>query len=96
MRLERFKPFKQFKLFSPLAHFKLFIINRIEQYESLNSKKGNELVLIARFLQLLGMLLLIEGLYLGIVKHSMNLEILCVGLGIGSFYAGRWLQGRGS
>ncbi len=53
-------------------------------------------MLIARFLQLLGMLLLIEGLYLGIVKHSMNLEILCVGLGIGSFYAGRWLQGRGN
>jgi len=53
-------------------------------------------VLIARFLQLLGMLLLAEGLYLGIVKHSMNLEIMCVGLGIGSFYAGRWLQGRGN
>ena len=42
------------------------------------------------------MLLLLEGLYLGIVKHSMNLEIMCVGLGIAIFYAGRWLERRKS
>ncbi len=36
------------------------------------------------------MLLLVEGLYLGIVKHSMNSEIMCVGTGIAVFYIGRW------
>jgi hypothetical protein len=51
-------------------------------------------MIIPKFFQLLGMLLLLEGLYLGIVKHNMNLEIMCVGLGIGIFYVGRWLEGR--
>ena len=53
-------------------------------------------MLIARFLQILGMLLLVEGLYLGIVKHSMNNEIMCVGIGIAVFYIGRWLQRKSS
>lgn len=44
----------------------------------------------------MGMLLLIEGLYLGIVKHSMNMELICVGIGIGVFYLGRWLEKRKS
>jgi len=51
-------------------------------------------MIIPKFFQILGMLLLLEGLYLGIVKHSMNLEIMCVGLGIAIFYAGRWLEKR--
>jgi hypothetical protein len=42
----------------------------------------------------MGMLLLIEGLYLGIFKHSMNMELICVGLGISVFYLGRWLERR--
>jgi hypothetical protein len=53
-------------------------------------------MLIARFLQILGMLLLVEGLYLGIFKHSMNKEIMCVGAGIAIFYIGRWLQKQSS
>lgn len=49
-----------------------------------------------KFLQIVGMLLLVEGLYLGIFKHSMQLEIMCVGLGVGIFYFGRWLEkGKG-
>jgi hypothetical protein len=42
----------------------------------------------------MGMLLLIEGFYLGIAKHSMNMELICVGLGIAVFYIGRWLEKR--
>lgn len=51
-------------------------------------------MIIPKFFQILGMSLLLEGLYLGVFKHSMNLEIVCVGLGIAIFYAGRWLEGR--
>lgn len=54
------------------------------------------MVLIARFLQISGMLLLVEGLYFGIVKHSMNKEIMFVGIGIAVFYIGRWLQKKNS
>ncbi len=53
-------------------------------------------MIITKFFQILGMLLLIEGLYLGIVKHSMDLELICVGIGIAVFYLGRWLEkGKG-
>jgi hypothetical protein len=54
------------------------------------------LILIARILQILGMLLLVEGLYFGIFKHSMNKEIMCVGIGIVVFYIGRLLQKKSS
>ncbi|MCP5003233.1 MAG: hypothetical protein GY941_04670 [Planctomycetes bacterium] len=49
-------------------------------------------MLILRFVQLIGMLLVIEGLYLGIVKHSMNLEMIFVGVGVCVFYGSRWLD----
>ncbi|MDR4497789.1 MAG: hypothetical protein MRK02_07715 [Candidatus Scalindua sp.] len=49
-------------------------------------------MLILRFVQIIGMLLVIEGLYLGIVKHSMNLEMIFVGTGVCIFYGGRWLE----
>ncbi|MFQ5712616.1 MAG: hypothetical protein ACE5GU_01120 [Candidatus Scalinduaceae bacterium] len=52
------------------------------------------MVIIPKFFQIMGMLLLIEGLYLGIAKHSMNMELICVGIGIAVFYLGRWLEKR--
>ncbi len=42
-------------------------------------------MIIPKFFQIMGMLLLIEGFYLGIAKHSMNMELICVGLGIAVF-----------
>lgn len=48
-------------------------------------------MLILRIVQIIGMVLVIEGLYLGIVKHSMNLEMIFVGVGISVFYGSRWL-----
>ena len=53
-------------------------------------------MIIPKFFQIIGMLLLVEGLYLGIVKRSMNLELICVALGISIFYGGRWLEKRKS
>ncbi len=49
-------------------------------------------MLILRFVQIIGMLLVIEGLYLGIVKHSMNLEMIFVGVGVSLFYGSRWFE----
>ena len=51
-------------------------------------------MIIPKFLQIMGMLLLIEGLYLGIIKHSMYMELICVALGISIFYVGRTIEKR--
>ncbi len=53
-------------------------------------------MIITKFFQIIGMLLLIEGLYFGIVKHSMNIELMCVGIGIAVFCLGRWMEKRKS
>jgi len=49
---------------------------------------------IARILQIIGIILVLDALYFGIAKDSMKMEILLLFIGGMVFYAGRFFERR--
>ena len=49
---------------------------------------------IARILQIIGIIIVLDALYFGIAKDSMKMEILLLFIGGMVFYAGRFFERR--
>jgi hypothetical protein len=49
---------------------------------------------IARILQIIGIILVLDALYFGIAKDSMKMEVLLMFIGGMVFYAGRFFESR--
>ncbi len=59
-------------------------------------RNGLELAYLGKGLQLVGMLNLMIGLYIGLTdEHGMWTELYLLGIGSGVFFIGRLLEGRG-
>lgn len=47
---------------------------------------------VGKLLQMLGILILLEALYIGILHHDMNTELALLLAGIAIFYLGTWIH----